>query len=195
MLIHDEFGEKSVSVLLDGEESELIFIDHPSTEMSVENCLSTYEPHACVVVYSVVAKSSFTRAAELLAYLAREQFTCDRTVVLVGNKADLARARQVTTNEGKALATSRDSKFIETSSGIQHNVDELLVGILKQIRLKESREKKQAKKIGKQPVEVSASGVALGILPKGPKPTNKGIIFEANSYRWSAIWAIGSSEI
>lgn len=31
----DEFGEKSVSVLLDGEESELIFIDHPSTEMSV----------------------------------------------------------------------------------------------------------------------------------------------------------------
>ncbi|GBP33834.1 GTP-binding protein GEM [Eumeta japonica] len=174
----DEFGEKSVSVLLDGEESEMIFIDHPSTEMSVdgcqrgkrdmlrsyhvemfglclpfreigvENCLSTYEPHACVVVYSVVAKSSMTRAAELLAYLVREQFTVDRTVVLVGNKADLARARQVTTNEGKALATSSDCKFIETSSGIQHNVDELLVGILKQIRLKESRGKKAAKKVG-----------------------------------------------
>ncbi|CAH1640625.1 unnamed protein product [Spodoptera littoralis] len=148
--LDDEFGEKSVSVLLDGEESEMIFIDHPSTEMSVENCLSTYEPHACVVVYSVVAKSSFTRAAELLAYLAREQFTVERTVVLVGNKADLARARQVSTNEGKALATSRDCKFIETSSGIQHNVDELLVGILKQIRLKESRDKKHAKKTGKQ---------------------------------------------
>ncbi|KAL0861637.1 hypothetical protein ABMA27_009131 [Loxostege sticticalis] len=146
----DEFGEKSVSVLLDGEESELIFIDHPSTEMSVENCLSTYEPHACVVVYSVVARSSFVRANELLSYLARESFTVDRTVVLVGNKADLARARQVTTNEGKALATTKDSKFIETSSGIQHNVDELLVGILKQIRLKESREKKHAKKQGKQ---------------------------------------------
>ena len=60
--------------------------------------MSTYEPHACVVVYSVVAKSSFTRSAELLAYLAREQFTVERTVVLVGNKADLARARQVSTN-------------------------------------------------------------------------------------------------
>ncbi|KAH9631751.1 hypothetical protein HF086_000415 [Spodoptera exigua] len=34
VLIDDEFGEKSVSVLLDGEESEMIFIDHPSTEMS-----------------------------------------------------------------------------------------------------------------------------------------------------------------
>lgn len=35
--------------------------------------------------------------------------------------------------EGKSLAASRDAKFIETSSGIQHNVDELLVGILKQV--------------------------------------------------------------
>lgn len=35
--------------------------------------------------------------------------------------------------EGKSLAQSRDAKFIETSSGIQHNVDELLVGILKQV--------------------------------------------------------------
>lgn len=31
----DEFGERTVSVLLDGEESEMIFIDHPSAEMSV----------------------------------------------------------------------------------------------------------------------------------------------------------------
>jgi hypothetical protein len=31
----DEFGEKTVSILLDGEESEMIFIDHPTVEMSV----------------------------------------------------------------------------------------------------------------------------------------------------------------
>lgn len=46
--------------------------------------------------------------------------------------------------EGSTLAKNRCSKFIETSSGIQHNVDELLVGILKQIRLKEQRDKKAA---------------------------------------------------
>ncbi|KAJ4428348.1 hypothetical protein ANN_24367 [Periplaneta americana] len=34
------------------------------------------------------------------------------------------------------MATSYDCKFIETSVGINHNVDELLVGILTQIRLK-----------------------------------------------------------
>lgn len=34
----DESGEKSVSVLLDGEESELAFIDQPASEMSVRSC-------------------------------------------------------------------------------------------------------------------------------------------------------------
>lgn len=33
----DESGEKSVSVLLAGEESELTFIDHPYSEISVSN--------------------------------------------------------------------------------------------------------------------------------------------------------------
>jgi len=35
MCADDESGEKAVSVLLSGEESELIFIDHGYTEMTV----------------------------------------------------------------------------------------------------------------------------------------------------------------
>ncbi|KAG4069698.1 hypothetical protein HA402_002277, partial [Bradysia odoriphaga] len=142
--LDDEFGEKTVCVLLDGEESEVVFIDHPSTEMSVENSLSTYEPHSCVVVYSIVNRNSFKQAEEIINYLWRENVTRDKSVILVGNKADMARARAIPTSEGKSLAQSRDAKFIETSSGIQHNIDELLVGILKQIRLKESRDRKAA---------------------------------------------------
>ena len=38
--------------------------------------------------------------------------------------------------EGKSLASSYDAKFIETSAGLKHNVDELLVGVLKQIMLR-----------------------------------------------------------
>ena len=38
--------------------------------------------------------------------------------------------------EASQLAESYDCKFIETSSALDHRVDELLVGILKQIRLK-----------------------------------------------------------
>ena len=39
-------------------------------------------------------------------------------------------------SEGKNLAMSYKGKFIETSAGLKHNVDELLVGILKQILLR-----------------------------------------------------------
>ncbi|XP_065092986.1 uncharacterized protein Rgk2 [Ochlerotatus camptorhynchus] len=140
--LDDEFGEKTVSILLDGEESEMIFIDHPNVEMSVENSLSTYEPHACVVVYSIVDRNSFRVAEEILNYLWQEKYTKEKAVIIAANKSDLARSRVINTSEGKQLATSRDAKFIETSSGIQHNVDELLVGVLKQIRLKEQREKR-----------------------------------------------------
>ena len=41
--------------------------------------------------------------------------------------------------EGKSLAQMSKVKFIEASVGIQHNVDELLVGVLKQIRLKREK--------------------------------------------------------
>ena len=54
----------------------------------------------------------------------------------MGNKVDLERSRQVTAEEGKDLANCYDAKFIETSAGLEHNVDELLVGVLKQILLR-----------------------------------------------------------
>lgn len=54
----------------------------------------------------------------------------------MANKVDLARSRAISTAEGISLAQSIDAKFIETSSGIQHNVDELLVGVLKQVNAK-----------------------------------------------------------
>ena len=77
-----------MSVSLDGQEAELLFIDHPSTEMSVggavlcctvlyctvqvENTVSTYEPAACVVVYSVTDRLSYARAEDTLHYLASQ---------------------------------------------------------------------------------------------------------------------------
>lgn len=70
--------------------------------------------------------------------------------------------------DGKKLATEHDCKFIETSSGIQHNVDELLVGVLKQIRLREDLSKKRRKKklMGSGSRTSLSLGVARDILQK-----------------------------
>lgn len=48
-------------------------------------------------VYSIVQKSSFRVAEEILNYLWRENITKDKAVIVVGNKADLARSRVITT--------------------------------------------------------------------------------------------------
>ena len=58
--------------------------------------IATYEPHACVVVYSVVDGNSFDMAAEIISYLWRFGFTKKATVLLVANKVDLERSRLVT---------------------------------------------------------------------------------------------------
>lgn len=70
----------------------------------VENSLSTYEPHACIIVYSIVQKSSFRCAEEILNYLWRENVTKDKAVIVVGNKADLARSRAITTSGNEPAA-------------------------------------------------------------------------------------------
>ena len=41
---------------------------------------------------------------------------------------------------GRSLAVKYGCKYIETSPGINHNVDELLVGMLSQMQLHEERE-------------------------------------------------------
>ena len=110
--------------------------------MQVENIISTYEPQACMVVYSIVDSESFRKAEEILQYLNTESGGSSRARILVGNKVDLERSRQVTPEEGKELAHCYDAKFIETSAGLEHNVDELLVGVLKQILLRQNTEKK-----------------------------------------------------
>ncbi|XP_055379407.1 J domain-containing protein DDB_G0295729 isoform X2 [Condylostylus longicornis] len=134
--IDDESGEKSVNVLLNGEESELIFIDLASTEISPENWLSNYDPHGYCIIYSSADRDSFSLAELILQSLWTTENIAQKAVILVGNKADLARSRMITSDEGKSMATAYDCKFIETSVGINHNVDELLVGLLSQIRLK-----------------------------------------------------------
>ncbi|XP_021943902.1 GTP-binding protein GEM [Folsomia candida] len=143
--LDDEFGERTISVQLDGQESELVFIDHPCSEMSPENSLATYNPHCCIIVYSITDRHSYAVAEEILRYLWQVE-TSSKAVILVGNKCDLERAREVQVHEGKTLATTYSAKFIETSPGLQHNVDELLVGSLKQCRLRHSFHDNQRRK-------------------------------------------------
>ncbi|XP_032665858.1 uncharacterized protein LOC116841696 isoform X2 [Odontomachus brunneus] len=126
-------SEQSVFVMLNGEESELRFLNiaNPKSELDKMPL-----PDAFVVMYSVIDKASFQRAEEYLARLHDQDVLRGRPAILVGNKVDLVRSRVVSPQDGKCLACTYRAKFVEVSVGINHNVDDLLVGILNQIRLK-----------------------------------------------------------
>ena len=52
-------------------------------------------------------------------------------------------------SEGKARAEQHDCKYIEVSAVLNHKVDDLLVGVLKQIRLTPERQKQNEKRKSK----------------------------------------------
>ncbi|XP_055844622.1 uncharacterized protein DDB_G0283357 isoform X2 [Episyrphus balteatus] len=137
--LDEDYGQKTVSVLVDGIETDLEIIDHPACEMSTEAFCSTYNIDLFVVVYSVVDRPSFKTAEKVLHYLKESEMLLTRGAILVGNKTDLERHREVTRQNGRKLAKEVACKFIETSSGLDHNVDELLVGVVAQVKLNPKR--------------------------------------------------------
>ena len=81
--------------------------------------IQTYSPHALLVVMAVDDISSLELAEELLAYLSQVINMEEKAVILVANKTDLVRNREVKTVAGKELAIKYNIKYIETSPGRQ----------------------------------------------------------------------------
>ncbi|XP_075756993.1 GTP-binding protein REM 1 [Pelodiscus sinensis] len=130
--------ERTLSV--DGEETTLLVMDPWETEKREEesqpggSCLQV--GNAYVLVYSVTDRDSFESASELRIQLRRVRQAENIPIILVGNKTDLVRCREVSVEEGRACAMVFDCKFIETSAALQHNVAELFEGVVRQLRLR-----------------------------------------------------------
>ncbi|XP_055992002.1 GTP-binding protein RAD [Sorex fumeus] len=131
------------SVLVDGEETSLMVYDiwdQDGGHWLPGHCMAMGD--AYVIVYSVTDKGSFEKASELRIQLRRARQADDVPIILVGNKSDLVRSREVSLDEGRACAVVFDCKFIETSAALHHNVQALFEGVVRQIRLR--RDSKEA---------------------------------------------------
>ncbi|NWW51530.1 REM1 protein, partial [Pedionomus torquatus] len=130
--------ERTLSV--DGEETTLLVMDTWEPEQQGEEswgcsqCLQV--GNAYVIVYSITDRGSFESASDLRIQLRHARKDEDIPIILVGNKSDLVRCREVSIEEGSACAAVFDCKFIETSAALQHNVAELFEGVVRQIRLR-----------------------------------------------------------
>lgn len=143
--------ERTLSV--DGEETTLLVIDAWEPERRGEeswhrsHCLQV--GNAYVIVYSITDHGSFESASELRIQLRSMRQAEDIPIILVGNKSDLVRCREVSVEEGRACAMMFDCKFIETSAALQHNVAELFEGVVRQLRLR-----REGKEAGAHPASV-----------------------------------------
>ncbi|XP_045385456.1 GTP-binding protein REM 1 [Lemur catta] len=138
--LHEQLGDVYERTLtVDGEDTTLVVVDTWEAERldknwSQESCLEVGS--AYVIVYSIADRGSFESASELRIQLRRTHQADHVPIILVGNKADLARCREVSVEEGRACAVVFDCKFIETSATLQHNVAELFEGVVRQLRLR-----------------------------------------------------------
>ncbi|CAH1183310.1 unnamed protein product [Phaedon cochleariae] len=88
-----------------------------------------YWADACVVVYDITCRNSFTQAADMLQRVL--QLRNQIPTVLLGNKADLEHLRQIEELEGHTVAIQNNCHFHEVSvadnsSAIYASIDALL---------------------------------------------------------------------
>lgn len=155
-------SEPSVCIMLEDVETELVFRDGLEKQIQSDETIPTCD---CVVVTFSVTDSSSLKAAEtILQKLWQTGDLNTKAVIVVGNKADLVRTRVVPILEGRSLAISHDCKYVEVSAALDHNVDTLLVGIVKQIRLKMQMEKPRTHYARRKSAQVRMKGLIEKVL-------------------------------
>ncbi|XP_072271218.1 GTP-binding protein REM 2 [Pyxicephalus adspersus] len=127
-----------IDLMVDGEKTTLIVYDiweqsGQHTWMQ-DSCLQMGD--AFLLIFSVTDRGSFQRLPGLLLKLRSARPHRHIPVILVGNKGDLARSREVSMEEGRSLAGMLSCKYTETSAALHHNTQELLEGVVRQIRLR-----------------------------------------------------------
>nr|XP_033781046.1 GTP-binding protein REM 2 [Geotrypetes seraphini] len=139
----EEAYEKKI--LVDGEEAALVVYDvweqTDSCSWMQENCLQMGNVY--LIIFSVTDRRSFSKVTELLLQLRTSRPNEDLPIILVGNKSDLVRSREISLEEGRGVAVMLNCKYVETSAALHHNTRELFEGVVRQIRLRRSRRDRQ----------------------------------------------------
>ncbi|KAK4056314.1 RAS2 protein [Microbotryomycetes sp. JL221] len=105
------------------------------------------EGEGFVLVYSITARPTFERIERFRNQIIRVKDTNSVPIMLVGNKADRRTEREVSSEEGEALARSLGCMFHETSAKTRMNLELAFYDVVRKIRTqKEGAPVQQQKK-------------------------------------------------
>uniref|UniRef100_A0A8C4SMC1 Small monomeric GTPase n=1 Tax=Erpetoichthys calabaricus TaxID=27687 RepID=A0A8C4SMC1_ERPCA len=114
------------TILMDDEDITITFIDDWKKDLS----LLTFD--ICLLIFSLTDRQSFHYAVELRLRVREAHPQCP--IILVGNKSDLVRSREVTYEDASANATLFQCQYFETSAALDHNTFQLLEEVVKRLR-------------------------------------------------------------
>ncbi|KZP10223.1 ras protein [Athelia psychrophila] len=95
------------------------------------------EAQGFILVYSITSRSTFDRLEVFRQSMLRVK-SSKPIFMLVGNKCDKAHEREVSKEEGQALARSFGCHFAETSAKTATNVDYLFTSLVRALRSQSS---------------------------------------------------------
>jgi len=91
------------------------------------------EGQGFILVYSIASRSTFDRLEVFRQSMLRVKRS-KPIFMLVGNKCDKTYEREVSKEEGLALARSFGCNFVETSAKTAHNVEHLFTSLVRSLR-------------------------------------------------------------
>jgi len=87
-----------------------------------------------LLVYSITARSTFERVERYRDQIIRVKDSEDTPMILVGNKADKLNEREVSREEGLAMASKLNVDFVESSAKACINVEKAFYQLVRLIR-------------------------------------------------------------
>lgn len=102
--------------------------------------------HGFVLVYSITSTASFNDIADLRNQICRVKDSDSVPIVIVGNKCDLEKDRQVATDNGRSLANQFKCGFLEASAKEKINVNEVFYELVRTINKSSPKDKGEKKK-------------------------------------------------
>uniref|UniRef100_A0A8C0YI45 GTP-binding protein REM 2-like n=1 Tax=Cyprinus carpio TaxID=7962 RepID=A0A8C0YI45_CYPCA len=120
----DEGYQRRVTV--DDEDSTILVYDNWKQELSTLQC------EVCILVFSLTDRRSFHRIAQLRLLL-RESLP-HTPIILVGNKSDLVRSREISTEEAHSSAMMFGCLYLELSVSLDHRTNDLLEAAVRAAR-------------------------------------------------------------
>lgn len=164
-----EFGARMVTI--DGRPIKLQIWDTAGQESFRSITRSYYRGAAgALLVYDITRRETFNHLASWLED-AKQHANPNMTIMLIGNKSDLAHRRAVSKEEGEQFAKENGLLFLEASARTAQNVEEAFIKTAAKI-LQKIQE-------GVFDVSNESSGIKVGYgRPQGPAGARDGSVVQ-----------------